>query len=228
MNKGITNVDGKFYLKCKVVMLPTEKASKIILNLKTKSLSYGREISEEFVRYGEELQHLYILSDEEIKEGQWRLNLETNSFIKVYYYDAIDCKLNPKKFKKIIATTDPELKIDIQRDAFVETNCPLPRPSDAFLKAYCEKGGISEILVEYEYFENDTSECIGMDSEPNGIPFNGFTLKVAPDNTITIKPVKDSWNKEEMSQVVKKALYDLAYSVKHHNGEVDKWIEQNL
>ena len=28
--------------------------------------------------------------------------------------------------------------------------------------------------IIYKYFENDTSECIGMDGEPNGTPFNGY------------------------------------------------------
>ena len=57
--------------KCAVVMLPTdEKATKGIgLNLKNNRLLYSNsnhEWNEIF-----QLQHLYILSDEVIKEGDW-------------------------------------------------------------------------------------------------------------------------------------------------------------
>lgn len=72
MNKGLIQVDGKFYKECKVVMLPTEKAingciladqvmNKLRVNIKGGDYQYSPK---NFIP-----QHLYIISDEEIKKG---------------------------------------------------------------------------------------------------------------------------------------------------------------
>lgn len=55
-------------LKYKVVMLPTEKASKICLNRSTNKLDLDTTSIYNSIQ---KFQHLYILSDEEIKEGDW-------------------------------------------------------------------------------------------------------------------------------------------------------------
>ena len=108
------------------------------------------------------VQHLYILSDDEIKEGDWYL-LDDNTINKA------SANLRYKNHeKKIIASTDSSLK--------------LPRPSNEFNKKYCEEGGINEVLVEYmDYKLNNEIQEV---------------LKVAPDNTITIYPIKETFSKE--------------------------------
>ena len=82
-------------------------------------------------------QHLYFTTDEEIKEGNWFIN---TNFQKIYQANSENSKniieFGPHpEIRKIIATTDPELE--------------LPQPSQAFIKAYCEQGGIDEVDVEY-------------------------------------------------------------------------------
>lgn len=52
-------------------------------------------------------------------------------------------------------------------------------------------------------------------------------LKINPkDNTITIKEVKDSWNREEVIQLIKKFNKDCTGQPWYEFD--DKWIEENL
>src|SRR5690606_13273419 len=112
----------------KVVMLPTEKANK-------PAFYYSRFNSKNYkfsFRQGNNYQpqHLYIISNEEIKDGDWFYSPKVNKILRNLF----------NKFeqgdKKIIATTDSSLG--------------LPTPSNSFIKKYCELGGIDEILVEYK------------------------------------------------------------------------------
>ena len=75
-------------------------------------------------------QHLYFTTDEEIKEGDWMMNLNGDTI-----YQHFGNGGDFEQWNKIIATTDPELE--------------LPQPSQAFIKAYCNQGGIDEVDVEY-------------------------------------------------------------------------------
>ena len=45
------------------------------------------------------------------------------------------------------------------------------------------------------------------------------------DNTITIKKVKDSWNREEVENLIYSAMKDRCYTTV---AEWQKWIEENL
>ena len=177
-----------------VVMLPTEKATRIekvtdILRYSTyliKSNALGI------------FQHLYFLSDDEIKERDivkipcgigrvkelhYKLGNDNPSYIVEdliilslrYGQKENEFQTNSFRFedvKKIIASTDESLK--------------LPRPSNEFIKKYCELGGIDEVLVEYK--------CSYEDCNMFGChKYEGChliqQLKVAPDNTISIYPI---------------------------------------
>lgn len=181
------------YEKSKVVMLPTEKASKIIkedgvLKFNPSNIDVGIK----------EYQHLYFLSDEEIKEGDWCLdkynqiwrysNGKLRSCDKLGIERFTTDNIEGQEVKKIIATTD-KLRVGSFMGFDTETgedlSVFLPRPSNEFLKKYCELGGIDEVLVEYEGIE-------WLDRPLEYFP------KVAPDNTITIKPIKNSWNWKEI------------------------------
>ncbi len=70
---------------------------------------------------------------------------------------------------------------------------------------------ITHVMVEY------------VNLEPNE---QGLILKIAKDNTITIKPVKDSWNRKELTDLV------YQFNTTHGNmlpySRISNWIEQNL
>ncbi len=173
-------------------MLPTEKISNIIKFHHQEALFYTKK-DWDFNKDSGSYQHLYILSDDEIKEGDWIVCLDEidtsimnwDIELAVFQFNGGNCTSD----KKIIATTDKSLG--------------LPRPSNEFIKKYCELGGIDEILVEYEEpqwykdSEDDTYFCLACGTE--GIERNiwatKFTnckcsgYKLAPDNTITVYSV---------------------------------------
>ena len=209
-------------------MLPTNQKADIFIGKTYNVLHYKNNIPEEQFK---DYQHLYILSDDEIKEGDWYLFLPEDS-VRQATFDFIP----HYNLKKIIATTDPSLiiyesEVLARASGFkLETGdlCItfIPR---SFIERYVEeynKGNkIESVMVEYNYFENDTSECIGMDGVYNGIPFNGYVLKLNSDNTINIKPVKDIWTREEIIELLHQ--YDLNGTC---NTDIDfnKWIDNNL
>ena len=139
--------------KCQVVMLATENKTNSLKGYKDASLLFPfREnyaannplIEKELCHY-----HLYILSDEEIKEGDWCIETNINSpnynkpFIahnEENYINSVRACNNYQSVKKIIASTDKSLN--------------LPEPSPSFIQKYIEewnKGNrISEVNVLYE------------------------------------------------------------------------------
>jgi hypothetical protein len=185
--------NGKYYQQCKVVMLATENKSTIYLDLEeNKTGLYNKPESslDELIS-----QHLYILSDEEIKEGDWCLEglspLAPTELIKVTKEDLERCieNYNYGSCKKIIATTDQWLELK-----------PHPNVSQSFIKKFIEeynKGNVIEdVLVEYEFYN----------TKPNSPAIYGKfkeRLKVDSDNTITIKKVKDTYSREEVLVLLK-------------------------
>lgn len=118
-------------------------------------------------------QNLYFLSEDEIKIGDWYLTdnnkiLQANKIISLgFVYAHGDYGRQLRHCKKIIATTDEALN--------------LPRPSNEFLKKYCEGGGIEKVLVEYEAdYQYTNNQMVGIKDK----------LKIAQDNTITIYQIK--------------------------------------
>lgn len=244
--------------KCEVVMLPTKKESG--LNLFLNKLNAASTILSS--RAGEiivsKAQHLYILSDDKIEEGDWCLMdskeivcIEENHVIHLPNY------LKNGDIKKIIATTDTSLKLYESETlarasgfSLKTDDILLPQPTQEFIEKYIEeynKGNIiTEVLVEYEqkqHFEADNSK---RKDTRNGVWYKK-RLKVSPkDNTITIYLVKDSWNREEISE-----LKNLAITLSNHfdyiwnetsirfdesleskitkdQQRLAKWIEENL
>ncbi len=125
-----------------------------------------------------------------------------------------------KNLRKIIATTDSSLiiinnKLD-SRDLL--HTLILPQPSQSFIEKYIEKYNkgekIADVMVEYESIN---SHVLGL-----------IRLKVNPkDNTITIKPIKDSWNREEVIKLMNLSIEQGKYAFDQNNWE-DKWIKENL
>ena len=50
-------------------------------------------------------------------------------------------------------------------------------------------------------------------------------LKLNTDNTVNIKSIKDSWSREEVIELCKKAIIAGSYS---STFEFDKWIENEI
>jgi hypothetical protein len=177
-------------------------------------------------------QHLYIVDDSEIKDGDWFIfknNLyKCNSTDEdlVYFYnqeqDEIERYIND--CKKIIATTDPKLINQNGNMMYKSDECDAAQPSQQFIKEYCEKGGIDKVMVGYERLPLDKMTIL------SGNPYYEpqYELKINPDNTINIFPIKESWSREEVEKLLK-GLYAsfAAYPIMNLDLR-DNWIKQNL
>jgi hypothetical protein len=172
----------------------------------------------EFRKYlslGFKPQHLYILSDEEIKEDEFDQLLKQglyfesgNGIIKTITNQRI--KTNGD-YKKIIATTDKSLAMLVSDPIIGKAPTYFPEPSksfiDVFVKEYNKGNIITEVMVEYEDYWIGVCHSLDVAYRP----------KVSKDNTITIKKVKDSWTKEEV-----KILFDRYNEfIAHH--EPEEW-----
>jgi hypothetical protein len=167
-------------------------------------------------------QHLYITSDDEIKDGDWYINNIIPHTIRVEQSKGANSKsfYDSKDVRKIIATTDTSLKI-ITGIVGSGTGVPLPSPSESFIKAYIESYNngnvIEDVLVEVE--------TIHADRAPNGWE----TLLKLKDNNIIIKKVKDSWSREEVKTLLLRYQNRLSYAHRDVWGYVTKeWIDENL
>lgn len=256
--------------KREVVMLPTnEKANQFDsykkgdLYLKSTTLGSVLDIAKrdldcediEHIRFFNDCsvigQHLYILSDEEIKEGDWYYTPIKRSIEQcVKKILVIKDVKNDIQQLKIIATTDSSLFTEIENQCDgCKANLPLrgnihidgqsmgmacskrryrdylPKPSIGFINEFivCYNAGtpITHVMVEYE-------EC-----KPGMCKINNMTcghsgcskpfLKINPkDNTITIRKMKDTWTREEVIALCKSARDSVGVI------EFEKWVNQNL
>ena len=215
------------FKKTKVVLLTTNEKASLKLGqnglLVNNTLGYDAHFTN---------QHLYFLSDEEIKEGDWYLTFQNDKLIggprkcEDSSYSFIYCK-------KIIVTTDSNLTIKtllFVQGENKEIDVLLPQPSQSFIEKFVEehnKGNvITEVLVEYK-------ECCGrcIDGVDECI---GDRLKInSKDNSITIRKAKDSWSREEVIELLQNCWSDSAFNLAKQTKKeefitFDKWIEENL
>lgn len=217
------------FKKEKVVMLPTnEKAENCLVQYYNRKISFNKELLTESYRKAAQVicYHLYVISNgEKPKIGDWyyiyvpsvHSKNDPNCIAQLTKED-VDSGLYEKykdSIKKIIATTDSSLtKVVINGDYPVD-GIPLPKPSQSFIEKYIEcynKGEIiDDVLVEYTY-DNP---------EPNR---NVLCLKInSKDNTITIKKIKNSWNREEVVNLLQQFNNE-----KPGVFDCSKWIKENL
>jgi hypothetical protein len=167
-------------------------------------------------------QHLYITSDDEIKEGDWYLvelfkitgesiglqleQCKETEEVWINNFDIASTR-HQDNCKKIIATTDTSLKIpdfpELENTAYRS----LPQPSDKFIQAYIDaynKGEkIEKVLVEYGRFIGQCACVTDQDMFTDCVNEFGtctksyYFLKLK-DNNIIIKKVKASWIREEL------------------------------
>ena len=213
------------FKKAKVIMLPTKQFNETRLGyyqnvLNLNNFKYDKSL-ELFKTYDginvPNPQHLYIISDDKIKVGDWVMIKDDNSIFK----SKSNYSTEWKDRCKIIATTDTSLLIDtyinqgdtvkgdliIKRGSDYTTELKgrinLPQPSQQFIEKFVEeynKGNvITDVLVEYTFndFKFMATLCTTKEKE--------YILKINPkDNTITIKKLKEVYTKEELCQVLEK------------------------
>lgn len=217
----------KTQLKCNVVMLPTEKASACI-QIRSKTGVHHPKYPEGYISFITQQsrgtldperywigQHLYFISDREIKEGDWYIHNQKPNGLRIYKCTSIAI---PMDAKKIEATTDPSIcsphPSDIGMVAF-----QIPQIPESFIQAYVKANGdIKDVMIEIE-------RVFGVHT-----PDFSTEVKTRPDNTVIIHQSK-TYTRDE----VKIKLENLINAINLHN-ENDKlcnfifqdWIEENL
>jgi len=167
---------------------------------------------------------LNIISNEKLKSGDWFVwkneihqyhsdagygiktwtcfNKKDNSSIIVNHSNVVG---------KIIASTDVSLN--------------LPEPSKSFVNKYIDefnKGNIiTDVMVEYNSSDDNMDSYVAMFG---GKPI-GDTLKTNSDGIITIRKIKDNWNRDEVAELIKE--FSFKFSVATSN-ETHNWIDENL
>ena len=175
------------FKKAKVVILPTNQQTKYLMVYSDVEKTKGKLIlnglkNDEYKEY----QHLYIISDDEIKEGDYYIIDDIPELLKNNGLKFID-----DYCKKVIATTDTSLYTHQKETVSLpERVFYLPQPSQQFIEKYIEeynKGNvITDVLIEYELISNE--EYFGNTVNPdNDVPYFDEKLKINPkDNSLNI------------------------------------------
>ena len=210
--------------KAKVHRLPTDRAEKCVtIAHKQMMLSPG------LVTSGGDIQayHLYILSDEEIKEGD---KLYSNGDIFEATKEIVD-KIMPDGYvlgmypKKMIATTDTEMHINkiVEEDMHMYKES-LPQIPESIIKAYVEKP-FDKVMVEYE------ERCIDDNCDGSGKCGPCLITKNVPklnqDGTLAVSLVEEEmYSRDEVGRKIKEFVKEYAYE--WDMDDIDEWIKENL
>ena len=166
----------------KVIMLPTEDVNTSPI-VKWGNPGELRLTTTQFNNNGRwKGQHLYLTSDEEIKEGDWYLfHGGLGLHPKLMQWKE---KITKGKRYKIVATTDT---------TFFEPIPYYPKIPQSFIEAYVKaEGKIDEVQVEY-------------DLTVVGVP-NLYDIRTREDNTVIISPIVEYW-KNEMEKCKESPYY---------------------
>lgn len=203
-------------IKAKVHMLPTEDSM---------SSPFYVDKHNNIYEWGEDLkasgtpQHLYITTDEEIKEGDWYLATiisHNGEEIKPLQWSvgSKPCAEQPLGVK-IIATTDDLVtgKVHIgilagTTDGFTETYVS-KIPQD-FIEEYCKAGGIDKVLVEYTACDRCNVVDVACGKVDCRATRNGYP-KLNQDGTLDVSLVEEKmYSREEVVSLMEDA-YDTGY-----------------
>jgi hypothetical protein len=243
----------------KVHELPTKDKSHIGLYIDVRgklNIYYRNELTPQIKTFFP--QHVYFISDEEPKDGDWFIRnvgsiLAVEQYIKDDHLYAND--------RKIVATTDKALCYIKQNGHLGQAIIPLPQISQQFQEEYCKAGGkIDEVLLEYEWEEGEKFELDNLDTARfindtelencSGTVFNKselskaeldyvnydkdalatLNLKTDQNNCVIIHPVEPKlYTRKEVERLCRNALH----SKRPNNNicmkeDADNWIKENL
>ena len=219
------------YKKCKVVMIATDEKveSYIYLTPKNQLFVNIRNTVPKDVFFNP--QHLYILSDDEIKKGDYSQTFKAVPNREMVIHHCIDNgdveSANSLECPKVIASTDTSLHAIKFRGTKLEapSKClrgiaVIPQSFiDLYVSEYNKGNKIEEVMVEH-FRPNEAYQI----SEH-------WSIKVNSDNTINIKSIKDIWTREEVIEIIERlAFLDICVFDKSgmYTDEYKQWIKSNL
>ena len=233
----------------KAIMLPTkDKKTNLIFN-DANHLCYQSNKSFKNDRKSRKRFHIFITSDEEIKEGDWAMYLECATKDKPFKdaepYLVKDIDEVHWNDKKIIATSDDNIrhckqcggKQELNMDGVMQfthiNKCVsfseplLPNVQQSFLKAFVKSDGKEDWEIEMEgnmcnckvYEESDG--CFHCDY--TGIDY--YKLKLDSDNCVILSAVEEKmYSREEVNRLIIKAFESNRFSIARQ----EDWIKENL
>jgi len=196
-------INDKHYTECDVVMLPTDKYSSIVRSTSKYGGLFKSEYYSPMKNMGDSYQHLYILSNEEIKEGDfWFDGTQIRNNYSLHKIDGFD--------RKIIATTDSSLTKEMYCVSSGKYQEPLPQIPQQFIEYYISEYNkdnvISKVLVEvnpYKYSATMPENFMDYIEPGKGLPIIKGTekviewkLKLNQNNEISILIEKCEYMKE--------------------------------
>lgn len=195
----------------KVVMLPTEKASNIIFeDDDVKRLHIApKERQHEKWNY----QHLYIISEDEIKEGDWYL---VGTFISQCGKENLSHIKTG--FNKIVATTDKYLGVK-SFEGTIYSGKIFPQLTESFIQAYIKAYNEGKPITEVDLEIEDRQAIVGgTDSD----------IKTRPDNTVIIHQSK-LYTRDEVEGLLVTAHTDFMIAALNNKPfKIRDWTKDNL
>ena len=228
MKPQLKEIDGRYYQEVEVVILATKNDSNIYL--KPQDSKLVMVIEPRAKQYAKSLnfpkQHLYIVSNETIKESDWYIWLDNSQICRAETdIMIINQHLKNGHIKKIIATTNEYIGYTDIRVSPVKNFCIYPQPSDSFIKKYIEeynKGNIiTNVLVEYR---KATYEDWIKTAEPVK-----DSVKVDSNNCITIKKIEPKLYTREQVEILITNAFKAGYK-RSHSGypHTDNWSKPKV
>ena len=165
-------------VRCKGIGYPHWKDMLFVIEVVFENNTIGLHNKIRVSKDDFEYQHLYFITDDEIKEGDYVIYNSTQQlFIANKEVGCSSQGMNKlKTYSKVIVSTDISLN--------------LPKPSQAFIKKYCDKGGINEVMIEQTIIRY----------EPADRGHDNMKLKVDKNNEITIKSIQTLFTKDDLFQ----------------------------
>lgn len=234
------------FKKCRVVMLTTNKQARVDDTIYPSQIALfeGKLHLCSSIRYNylESTFHdLYILSYDPVSPGDLCISPRYDEPI---VFGQVENSYE-EECAKIIATTNSKLFLESGVVGHSSSGCydqeadikiPFPKPSKAFIDKYIDLynshgKAIMDVMVEYkDDWDKGTKMCMeGYGDDPEKFPFHP-QLKVSLDNIITIKKVKEVWNREEVGDLLDKFRKDfpLHRGVQITDFDLKEWINKNL
>ena len=224
-----------------IILLPTKENSnlyKLILSNKlVLSKKAGPSCNVEIN------QHLYLISDDEIKEGDWvyQDRFYEEKPVPIMQFSSKDLVTNANESelcKKVIASTDSELKItksatgvtDGGRERTFYSDKLLPQIPESFIKAYIKAYNEGKPITEVD-LEMDGDES------PAWSGMWKYWPKTRPDNTVIVHQSK-MYSRNEVEYLIKCATDEILHVLGYDTGKkmketgvmshINKWIQDNL
>jgi hypothetical protein len=202
--------------KCQVLLLKTD-------NKENSLIQFGRSLRTSLTNLTElavNRVHIYIISDDKIEINDYVYDNYRKVILQAVDKENTDFfNLTPSRYKKIIATTDESLILS--NNTIMARLLPQPSPQfiTKFIESYNKGNVISDVIVEYEQGKSYSGN--------EGLIIKEWLKVNFKDNTITIKKLKDSWNKfEHIGNLIKYREDYEEFKKNCHFGPNQKEIEE--